>query len=263
MKIRCPLFPLFLILVTLLGLIIWIGERTISEAAQSENIKDFAQYDPPLRIAEDVLTRLGKGTVQNREGAQRAVDSGLNIILPKLLEGDEKHAQELGFQTGKDTIGIIKNSAAFPVFEIHLNDLLTFSPGKDVRQFLFYTSQLLLPIGVDNRVQSSLTIRFTLNESGGIEQKRVGRTWRPTRWGQPHLIHQLTTAQNQFANQKPGFLVSIPALNRNFLGYEENTVIKLVPLVRDRLFEKIESLSAEDAFGRLSAEAMSMDDAPR
>jgi hypothetical protein len=265
-----------LILVTLPSLILLVGERTISEAGQREDTKDFAQNDRSLRIAEDVLTELvGKETLKNREAAQQAIATGLTI-LPKLLTRDRRHAQELGFQVGKDTKDTIEDiikkginplDYAFPIFEIHLNDLRSFTPGKDVKQLLFYKNQLLLPIGVDNDVhkqfQSSLTIQLTLDEPGENEQKRVGITWRPIRWGQPNLIRLLTNAQDQLTTQKRGFLVSIPSLNRNFLGYKEGTAIKFVPLVTDRLFNKEESLSAEDAFGRLSAEAINVDDTPR
>jgi len=273
MKTRRSLFQLFLILMTFPSLIIWIGERTLSEAAQSENNgEDSARYNQALQIAEGVLTQLGdifaqldKEPMQNREDAQQAVASGFIIILPELLKGDEKHAQELGFHTGKDTPieKIIQGAElldyAFPVFEIHLNDLRTFSPGtgKDVKQLLFYANQLLWPISVDEKVQSSLTIRFTPNE-----QKKAGRTWRPTRWGRPNLIRQLTTAR-EIANQKRGFLVSVPSLNRNFFGYNDNTIIKFVPLVTDRLFKKGESLSAEYAYELLSDEAKNVDDSPR
>ena len=285
MKPRCPTFPLLLILATLPTLIILAGERTTSavagEAAQSKSSKDLKQYNDSLLIAKGVLPRLndvltqlslGKEPLRDVENAQQAVAKGFSIILPKLLKDDNKHAEELGFRTDKDTIENILQNAnlgdyAFPVFEIHRNDLRTFSPGTDAKQLLFYTNQLLWPIEAGNkRVQSSLTIRFISNEQGGIEQKTAKTTWSPTRWGQRNLINQLATEQEKLDKQKKdfkGFLVTIPSLNRNFLGYMDNTAIKFVPLVTDRLFKKGESLSAEYVFEMLSDEANSVDDSPR
>ena len=285
MKPRCPLFPLLLILATLPALIILAGERTTSavagEATQSKSTKDFKQFNDSLLIAQGVLPRvnnvltqlsLGKEPLRDVENAQQAVAKGFSITLRKLLKGDNDHAQKLGFRTDKDSIENILQGAslgdyAFPVFEIHRNDLRTFSPGTDAKQLLLYTNQLLWPIkDADKEVQSSLTIRFISNEQGGIEQKTAGTTWRPIRWGQRNLIHQLATEQDRLDKQKKdfiGFLAKVPALNRNFLGYMDNTAIKFVPLVTDRLFKKGESLSAEYVFEMLSDEANGVDDSPR
>lgn len=285
MKPCCPLFPFLLILATLPALIILVGERTTSaaagEAAQSKSTKDLKQYNDSLLIAKGVLPRLndvltqlslGKDPLRDVENAQQAIAIGFSIILPELLKGDNKHAEELGFRTDKDTIEKILQNAnlgdyAFPVFEVRRNDLRTFSPGTDAKQLLFYTNQLLWPIkDVDKEVRSSLTIRFISNEQGGTEQKTTGTTWRPTRWGQHNLIHQLATEQDRLDKQKKdfkGFHVSVPSLQRNFLGYMDNTAIKFVPLVTDRLFKKGESLSAEYVFEMLSDEANSVDDSPR
>ena len=69
--------------------------------------------------------------------------------------------------------------------------------------------------------------------------------------------------KQKFPPNSLAILVSIPSLNRNFLGYEDATDIKLVPLRSDRLFKKGEALSANEVFLRLVPEAMSVDDRPR
>jgi len=271
MKTRWLLFLILLILMSLPSLIIWVvTSEAASETDQSKNIKDLTQYNRLVEIAEDVLTQLHEKPLQNREGAQRAIARGFDI-LQELLKPDKTHAQELGFLIDKGTIedivqDIIKGGKlrAYPVFEIQLDDLRTFSPGSDVNQLLVYTSQILLSIGTKKQAQTSLTIRFTDNEQDGTEPKQGTLTWRPTRWGRSNLIHQLTEAQNQPATQnKPGFLVSIPSLNKNFLGYKDKTVIKLIPLVKDHLLKEGEPYLAEDVFTWLSAEAKSMDGSPR
>ena len=267
MKTRCLLFLLLLILITLPSLIsLIVTSEAAGETDQSKNIEDPEEYNRLVQIAEDILTRLHKKPLQNREGVSQAVTKGLTI-LQELLKTDKKHAQDLGFLIDKGTIEEILKGAklrAYPVFEIHLNDLRAFSPESDVKQLLIYTDQILFSIGVDKEAQTSLTIRFTHNEQDGTEQKRGTITWRPTRWGRPNLIRQITNAQDKLATQnpdlKPGFLVSIPSLNKNFLGYKEKTDIKLVPLSNDHLLTKGESYLAEDVFTWLSAEAKSVDD---
>lgn len=266
MRTRCPLVPLFSIVLTLPSLIMLIGERTVSEAAQLRDQKNFTEF---YRSAQDVLTELGIISVLNKVDVEQATDRGLEI-LQELIAGTDRQAQEfrdLGFETDKVTIEDIPN--AFPVFEVRLNDLRTYSPGRNLKTLLFYTNQLLLPLRADKQVQSSLTIRLALNRQDEVNQKRAEITWRPTRWGQPNLIRQLTKVQAQLETQNPnfklGFLVSIPSLNRNFLGYKDNVGIKFVPLVtnrhvKDPFFREGESLSAEEAFQRLSEEARSVDD---
>lgn len=262
MKTRCLLFLLLLILITLPSLIILVGTSAAAgETDQSQNInniEDLAPYKPLVQMAEDILTQLHKKPLPNRENAPQAIARGFDV-LQDLLNTDKKHVQELGLLIDKGTIkDFIKDVQlrAYPVFEIHLDDLRAFSPGSDVNQLLFYTDQLLLSIGTGKQAQTSLTIRFTHNE----QQKPGTITWHPTRWGRPNLIHDLTKAQ---ANRPLGFLVSIPSLNRNFLGYKENTVIKLVPLAEDHLLKAKESYLAEDVFTWLSAEAKSVDNSPR
>lgn len=267
MKTRCLFFLLLLTLIALPGLTIFVvTSEADAETAESKDPKVFDQYNRLVQIAEDVLTRLNKGSLQNREDALRAIPSGL-AILKEILKADKRHAQELGFLIDKGTTedilkDIIMGSKlhAYPVFEIRLNDLRAFSPGSDVEQLLFYTNQLLLSIGADKGTQTSLTIRFLHNEQDGTEQKPGTITWRPTRWGRPNLIDHLTKAQH---NRPLGFLVSIPSLNKNFLGYKDETVIKLVPLAKDHLLTEGQSYLAEDVFTWLSVEAKSVDNSPR
>lgn len=269
MKPRCPLIILFSIVVAFPGLIISIGERKVSEAAQPEAPKQFTDFH---RSAQEALTQLGLVSVLNKSEVEQAAESGLRT-LQKLLTGKDRQIQEfneLGFGTDKAIIEDIPN--AFPIFEISLNDLRTFSPGTDAKQVLIYTKQLLLPLSVDKQVQSSITIRLTRNKPDEPGQNGEAFAWRPTRWGQPNLTRQLIKAQSllqaQTPNLKLGFLVSVPSLARNFLGYKDNTGIKFIPLftnqlIRDPLFKDGESLSAEDAIKRLSYEARNVDERPR
>jgi hypothetical protein len=272
MRMRYPSILLCLILVTPPSSVVWIGEGAASEATQIDNQKDFATYSEAVQIAQKILTQLGKGSVPNSDGVAQAVARGFNL-LQSFIENNKELAQELGFQIGQDkrVEDIIKDTKklldnAFPVFEIHLDDLQNFSPGSDPRHLLLFTNQLLFPIRDNQNVQSSLTIRFTLNKQSKMDDKQPGLTWRPTRWGQKKLISLLTeTQREQLATRKPGFLVSIPSLNRDFLGYTDNLGIKLVPLTDDRLLnlKQGKSVPAEKVLETLVEEARSLDDRPR
>ncbi len=272
MKTRCSSIPQFLALVTLFSLIMCIGEKTGSEASQIENQKNLEIYSRSIQIAQEVLTQLGKGSLLNGDDAALAVGNGFTL-LQKLIKDNNELAQELGFQIGHDKKAedIIEDAKtlldnAFPIFEIHLTDLLRFSPEADVKHILFFTNQLLFPINADKQQlpQSSLTIRFIPNKQGKLRQKQSGLSWRPTRWGQKNLITLLAkTQKDREVIQTAGFLVSIPSLNRDFFGYTDNTAIKFVPLFTDYLFTQGKSLSAEEALGKLSEEAMNVDGSPR
>lgn len=259
MKTRYPYLLLFLILIGLPSLAFPIEDRTKTQAAQDGQ---------SLRKTEELVGRLGPRTLRNKEDARPVAEEGLRIVFrllagagERITEENVKHAQELGFEPD-DTINRAEPllADAFPIFEVNLNDLRDFAPGKEVKNLLLYTHQLLIPIRVDNTVRSSLTIRFVPDAQGEVEQKGKGASWRLTRWGLPILIRQLTDAQRKLTTQKPGFLLSFQALNRNFFGYEENAVIRLVPLAKDHHFTVGEPYLAQDVFKWLSEEAMSVDD---
>lgn len=264
MKTRYPCLLLFLILIGLPGLAFPIEDRTKTQAAQDGQ---------SLLKTEELVGRLGPRTLRDKGGAGPAAKEGLQIVL-RLLAGEGEriteenvtHARELGFEPDDDDN--IKRAEplladAFPIFEVNLNDLRDFAPGKEVKNLFLYTHQLLIPIRVGNTVRSSLTIRFVPDAQGEVEKNGKGASWRLTRWGLPNLIGQLTDAQRKLTTQKPGFLLSVPALNRNFFGYEENAFIRLVPLAKDHHFTVGESYLAQDVIKWLSEEAKSVDDSPR
>ncbi|CUS37105.1 exported hypothetical protein [Candidatus Nitrospira nitrosa] len=204
------------------------------------------------------------------DAAANGLKSLLKRLEPKTIpdfdQEREKHAQELGFTTG--TAGAKLRQDAFPIYEVRLEDIQNFTPNKDAKKLLVRTPQLLFPIEVQNEVRSSITVRSTINQPRGIEQTADQETrWRPTRWGLPKLIARLTTERKRLddkISRLKGFrLVSIPALNRNFLGYEDNADLKLVPLVSDHLFTAGKPLSTREVFLSLIPEAKSVDGSPR
>ncbi len=209
----------------------------------------------------------------NQVTAVDAAAKGLQIVVNRLepkgiIDLDKEiiqHAQELGFTTG--TEGAMLRQDAFPIYEVSLKDLRAFTPEKEVNALLTDTHQLLFPIEVKNEVKSSVTVRPVANRREKIGQTDQKKEWHPARWGLPKLIKQLTTEQKRLNEKLPGLkgfrLVSIPALNRNFLGYEDNADLKLVPLASDRPFTAGKSLSIREVFLSLIHEAKSVSGSPR
>ena len=251
MKIRCPSFLPCLVSIAFISLDFLIGDRTIGETGEITQQRKLEEPGPLLD-----LTSLQD--LEDKEGAQHAAKEGLQILL-QLLTDDPSRAEELGFTDTsflkmKDGAEPLTLAHIFQIYTVSLNDLRAFVPNTDEENLLSDTQQLLIAIEVNKQVMSSMTIRF------GVEQKGKGASWHPTRWGLPNLIQQLTSKQRKLAPQKPGFILSILSLNRKFLGYKDDTVIKLVPLATDYLFTEGKPYPAQIIFERLSAEAKSVDD---
>ena len=260
MKIRCRSFLLCLISIALISLALLIGDRTIGETGE---ITLHGKVEEPVRLLD--LTSLQD--LEDTEGAQHAAKEGVQILL-QLLKDDPSRAEELGFTDTsflkvEDSAELLIFAHTFRLYTVSLNDLHAYVPNTHEENLLSDTQQLLISIEVNKQVMSSMTIRFVRDGQGGVEQKGRGASWRPTQWGSPNLIQQLAAKLRKLAPQRPGFLVSIPSLNRKFLGYKDDTVIKLVPLATDYLFTEGKPYPAQIIFERLSEEAKRADDSPR
>ncbi len=266
----------FLILLGLTGFstLAFSFENHVESKADSVPTQYEIQF---LGMVEELVVRLGKKThrynilpkSQSVFTAATAADTGLEQLVKPLLNQDLtysdmgvwSHARELGFDTGTKYAAVRKTP--FPMFEVSLNDLRNFAPGKEANRLLSYTHQLMFPVEVGAQVKSSVTVRFVPDAPGKAKQHQKKTGWRLTRWGLPSLIHRLTTEHDRLKLQKPGFLVSIPSLNRYFLGYEEKTTVNLVPLFKRDHLTVGESYPAQDVFEWLSGEAKSVDGSPR
>lgn len=235
---------------------------------------------PAFPIQDTTHDKSPRETNQNdpslfQQSPQNAATKGLEIVVKRLkpIGIDElnrekiQHAQELGFTTGTEGASLGKDDA-FPIYEVSLKDLRSFTADKEVNSVLVDTHQILFPIEVKGVVSSSVTVRSTIKRMERTGQVDQGEFWQPTRWGLPKLIVQLTIAKKDRLNENgsglSGFrLVSIPALNRNFLGYKDATGIKLVPLAADQLLEARKPWSAREIFLSLAPEAKRVDGSPR
>ncbi|MDR4465872.1 MAG: hypothetical protein MRJ66_16570 [Nitrospira sp.] len=232
----------------------------VGHAAELVNNK-ISIYEKSLQSAEAALLQLGLpdeklAVLRDKAGATQAITAGLKL-LPEILK-DPVQAQKLGFSATPGPKNI--EDEGFPIIEIRRDDLRHFYPGANVSGLLIYTNQVILPVD-----QASLTIRFSIEKKDKPGPESAALAWRPVRWGQPKLISQLKNAQKLNPGAKPGFLASVPSLNRDFLGYKDADALKLIPLFDDRLlhFTNGQAIVAEKVFERLAEEARSMDERPR
>ncbi|TKB67795.1 MAG: hypothetical protein E8D52_10985 [Nitrospira sp.] len=194
----------------------------------------------------------------DEQATRLALNQNLEIVSSQ-LGNNLFRAKELGFGTDPKSARIQPKALPFFIFYVGLKNLREFDPGKETSDLLIFTNQLLFPVEIKNKVESSVTIRL-LEEHGEMSKTDQPTGWRITRWGRPKLIKQLTEI---LPPHTQGILVSIPSLNRNFLGYVDDTDLKLVPLASDYLFTKGRPLPAKEAFLKLTPEANNAGDSPR
>jgi hypothetical protein len=213
---------------------------------------------------------------------------GLNI-LPNLIRNNITIANELGFSSVGEANphpqppdpnhaevfpppGLFLRGEDFPylVFEIELRNLknLGILPPGSGEGFLRSTTRLLVPITVGTEVKSSLTVRLITVNSGGREVKH----FEVRRVGSKTLIQALTRERisliKRLNHQVGTFLVQIPALNRDFLGYlnvnpADELGLHLIVLFRDQHYQEGKDLPARHILTVLAEEATNIDDNPQ
>lgn len=213
---------------------------------------------------------------ESLKNAQDAAFTSLKTMLLQLVKADtldEKHAKDLGLEPN-DLVALTSSignrqilSDAIRIFHIRLKDLRNFASGQTERNLLIDTHQVLFPVNTGNDEKLSVVVRSATHAKETSEHQVQRISWRATKWGLPNLTRRLTTQQkclkDRSPNSKEFSLVSIPSLNRNFLGYKDNGVIKLLPLVADQGCEPGEPRSAKEVFLGLVKEAESVGDSPR
>ncbi len=214
---------------------------------------------------------------ESLQQAQTAAFKGLKTMILQLVKADaldEKHARDLGLEPN-DLVALTGSigdqkilSDAIRIFHVSLRDLRDFAPGQTERNLLIDTQQLLFPVKIGNDERFSVTVRAITSHTKGTAEHQAQRiSWRPTKWGLPNLTRRLRSQQkcvnDSSSNIKEFSLVSIPSLNRNFLGYEDNGEIKLISLVSDQGCEPGKPLSANKVFLDLVQEAKGVGDSPR
>jgi hypothetical protein len=211
------------------------------------------------------------------EASASIAAKSLKNILPRLVRNNTI-ATELGFDDMNE-LGQSQNNASifeqlpngihlpYLVFEIYLPNLqnLGIQPPGFGEDLLKPTGQLLVPISVHNKIKSSLSLRlFAVNLLNGQQKKK----FEVRRWGSKTLIEALTEARVRHQGGMGTFLVQIPALNRDYLGYLDSTPARglhLITLFEDQHFDAGKDLPAQKILKALVDEAktVTVDDGPR
>ena len=296
MNTHHPSLLFFMILMALPSLVLLTGNKANGATVQDEplpntthdqspsqdNPRSSPAQDKPLpNTPRDYPLALGHQSLFVPESLREIFAGRVRIeVIPHvkkmavqlmIRQGERglKHIQDLGFEDlQSDTdINSLDIDVANPIkiYEVSLKNLQAFVPGTNPESLLQDTGQLLFPMTVKKQVRSSMTFRCVRDRKTAVELMEDQECWRPTSVGRPNLIRLVAEKQLTLDVKDEDFLVSIPALNRTFLGYEEkkNAIIWLIPLVKDHHFTKEEPHRAQDVFTWLSDEANHMDDSPR
>jgi hypothetical protein len=215
-----------------------------------------ALWDCRANAGQDIVTTL-EAYAAARDSLWRIIEIASREVLPELVKTDEI-ARELGFASIKDVIPEFHEKARasnvpFLVFDVNSETLR--NPAMNALDVPYFANQIMFPLTVNGETKSSITVR--------IADPKRGRV---TRWGSRKLIVELVKRRSEHAG-KQSFLVRVPSLNRNYLGFIDGPPasrrLRLVQLFRDQYFKAGETLPAAQVFARLSAEANRMSDAPR
>jgi hypothetical protein len=263
-----PLYPFILFIVALPSLSFFSSAHSMEKGTTYKS----PQNAQSAQIGEFTL-KLDAESLQN---AQDAAFKGLKTMLLQLVKTDtldERHAKDLGLEPN-DFVALTSSIGnhqilgdAIRVFHVRLKDLRDFAPGQAERNLLIDTQQLLFPVKIGNDDKFSIAVQSVPRKNEPLEYQARAISWRPTKWGLPNLTRRLSTQQkcskDRRLDAKEYSLVSIPALNRNFLGYQDNGEIKLIPLTSGQDCMTGAALSVKDVFLGLIEEAKKVGDSPR
>jgi hypothetical protein len=143
----------------------------------------------------------------------------------------------------------------FRVTMIRLDQLRGHDGRRPAETLLEETGELRYPVYVGNELRTGVAVR----EAGG--------QWQVASVGRPELTKALVAAAGNRGREadKPGFIVTIPALNLYFIGDNSAGKLLLTPATNDSRFglEAGKPLPAEEVLDRLIPYAKQMETGPR
>jgi len=136
----------------------------------------------------------------------------------------EQNAARMGFAAPGD-LQRAKLDTPLGDFMVRLDELGQYRNGNDPTALLHPTGQLTYPVRVDEKVQSSITMR------------KEDSTWRAVSYGSPKPVAALQSTRDVVGKREQRehqdfFQVRIPAFNMHFIGHMAAGKLMLTP-VRD------------------------------
>jgi hypothetical protein len=174
----------------------------------------------------------------------------------KLLISEDNY-KEMGFESLNDIYTATLDTPIVDYF-IRLDQLKKYDANNKLEDLLIPTEQFYYPVLVKGQVRSSITV------------SKIDGKWQAVSFGSHNFIELVANALKE--NKKESklssleyFIVRIPSLNKDFLGYKLKGEILLVPLSDDSSvgFKSGVSLPASKVILQILPEAKAHDDLPR
>jgi hypothetical protein len=181
---------------------------------------------------------------------------GLNFCLPAQDDPAEDRGAEKSHQSLKKMpkkllkmLGLSTEEAAkttrgkkLKVFMVGLDKLKTFKPGDNTKKILIDTNEIVYPVYVDSVLKTSLSIR---KRAGGWKNASMGGS--EIRFLEPV---RKTHAKANKINETAYFIVRVPAMYLNFLGYYKKGDLYLIPTHEhpDLELDLGKGISADDVY---------------
>lgn len=139
---------------------------------------------------------------------EEAVKEGINRLFDHL---NEKNSKQIGLELFRpDQLNPEKEY--LKVYFIRHDMISKFNAAESPKNLLIDLNERIYPIGNDNEVVSSVTIR-----------QKISTEWEIKSIGDTRLIKEVTTLMRELGNgTRKFFLVSIPSLYYVFLAYEDD-----------------------------------------
>jgi hypothetical protein len=193
---------------------------------------------------------IDSAVTQSQPGAQAALRTFRHLV-------DAQNYKRMGLDAVTDT-GSTGLGDPLVVFYVPLDTLRTYKRNADALGLLRGGDRILYPVLLSGVTRSSITL------------VRDTSTWRGMSYGGPNTARLVWKALRE-ASSRPGgrsrryFLVDVPGLNLEFLAYEKNGKLVLIPLLDDpqRRLRARADHRGDSVFVQLVQEAQAAKDQPR
>ncbi len=188
--------------------------------------------------------------------AEKVAISVATQLLPALVLNDSAFAQRLGFIDAAEVSSPpLSIGAPYPIFIVSLQRLIDYDPQQQSPIWLLLSDTNFL----SNPVPFPARFLFPIQATGSAVKTSVlvhmpppTFRWEVFRIGSPELIKLLTN----YGNARRYFVISIPALNRYYLGKIEGSLFTIKTVFPDPIgIGEGQEVDAELVFTKLQVEA--------
>jgi len=183
--------------------------------------------------------------------------ASLSLETLKKIVSQQKNYKAMGFNT-LDELNRVQLGKPYQVYIVRLDRLRKYDSENDSIKMLSGGNLVVYPILVDNAVRSSITL------------SKVDDSWQAVSFGRIGSLTTLSITRTQNAEKDKMldtayFIVQVPALNYEFIGYSLDDRLFLTPIEDDLRYDMKAgtSMQAGDIFNSLVPEARRHKGQPR